>query len=225
LWCDRLEWAEWQDFYAKIAQEFSYQYDEDRKARDFLAKYISSDINDLAPMISKKQVVICGAGPTLVSKLADLNEKQTVIACDGTTSALLEYDLIADIIVTDLDGIVEDIIKSNSLGSKIVVHAHGDNLRELERYIDKFKQVYGTTQIEPKANISNFGGLTDGDRAVFLAEHFKPKEVILIGMDFNSDIGEYSYTKNVEVKKKKLKWASYLINYLKEKSDIPIQFG
>ena len=52
-----------------------------------------------------------------------------------------------------------------------------------------------------------------------------PENIRLIGMDFDSDIGEYSYTKNVEVKKKKLKRASYLINYLKEKSDIPIQFG
>ena len=98
------------------------------------------------------------------------------------------------------------------------------NQEELKKYVDKFKSVYGTTQIEPKAHIYNFGGFTDGDRAVFLAEHFKPKAIILIGMDFDSDIGEYSYTKNVEVKKKKLKWASYLVNYLKENSDIPIQF-
>ena len=49
--------------------------------------------------------------------------------------------------------------------------------------------VIGTTQIEPISDVYNFGGFTDGDRAVFLAEHFGAKEIELVGFDFEAAEG------------------------------------
>ena len=43
--------------------------------------------------------------------------------------------------------------------------------------------------------VHNFGGFTDGDRCVFLANHFKAKKIILLGMDFGTRIGKYSKTR------------------------------
>lgn len=80
----------------------------------------------------------------------------------------------------------------------------------------------GTTQINPNFfnNIQNFGGFTDGDRAVFIADYFNAKEINLIGFDFNSKIGKYSFpqNKNLDLKIKKLKWCKYLIEMLMKKN-------
>ena len=84
-------------------------------------------------------------------------------------------------------------------------------------------KIIGTTQTDPSKfkNLHNFGGFTDGDRAVFIANHFKAKKINLIGFDLNGKIGKYSFSenKNKELKLKKLKWCKYLIEVLMEKND------
>ena len=62
----------------------------------------------------------------------------------------------------------------------------------------------------------NFGGFTDGDRAVFLAVHFNAKKIFLIGFDFNNTIGEYSFVEKKDKKNKikKLKWCKHLLDFL-----------
>jgi len=73
-----------------------------------------------------------GLGPSLKENIKDLKtlklSKFTLIAADGATTALLEEDVIPDIIVTDLDGKMEDIIQANQKGSFLAVHAHGITL-------------------------------------------------------------------------------------------------
>ena len=78
--------------------------------------------------------------------------------------------------------------------SIFVVHAHGDNIQKLE-FVKNFKNCIGTTQSTPFDKIQNFGGFTDGDRGVFLANHFQAKKIILFGMDFGERIGKFSETK------------------------------
>ncbi len=218
-----MEYLKWKEIYQDIQRDFSYGYQKEVEARDFLADNLKSDIFDLKPLIYKKDVLVCGAAPSLKSE--NLNSKKVIIAADGITSFFLEKEIYPDIIVTDLDGKIEDLIKANSLGSKVVLHAHGDNISRIKKYLPKFRSVYGTTQIEPKDYIVNFGGFTDGDRAIFLAEEFKPKSITLYGMDLNSEIGKYSYIYDLETKKKKLKWAEYLINYLSKNSNVDIRYG
>jgi uncharacterized Rossmann fold enzyme len=101
----------------------------------------------------------------------------------------------------------------------MVVHAHGDNLEKL--YLAKnFKNCIGTTQAKPFGKIHNFGGFTDGDRCVFLANHFKAKKIILFGMDFGSTIGSFSKTRvaNKDIKIRKLRHGKKLLEWLAQKS-------
>jgi uncharacterized Rossmann fold enzyme len=81
---------------------------------------------------------------------------------------------------------------SEKRGAIMVVHAHGDNIDMIKKMVPKFRKVVGTTQVMPLANVHNFGGFTDGDRAVFLAEEFGAKKVVLVGMDLGDSIGKYS---------------------------------
>ena len=69
--------------------------------------------------------------------------------------------------------------------------------------------------------MENFGGFTDGDRCVFLAEYFKAKKIVLIGMDFGDKIVKYSKKKVIDrkTKLKKLECGKKLLEWLARKSD------
>jgi len=79
----------------------------------------------------------------------------------------------------------------------------------------------GTTQGDPESydHLHNFGGFTDGDRAVYLADRFNARTISLIGFDFTNEVGEYSFAKrkNREIKLKKLQWCKSLIDSLGKK--------
>ena len=109
-----------------------------------------------------------------------------------------------DIVVTDLDGPFPAILKANQMGSIVVVHAHGDNLDALNRYVPQLERIIGTVQCHPPPGLYNFGGFTDGDRCVFLAKELRAASINLVGFDFEDE----SVTPR---KKKKLAWAKRLI--------------
>lgn len=221
-------YKDWEPLYDKITKDFVFQVEKDIQSADILNKLLQKknqfSIKKLKKTIYRKEIVIFGAGPSLEQKLIQHKKEfsnKTKIAADGATSALLENDILPDIIVTDLDGRIEDQLNANSMGSINVIHAHGDNIIKIKEYIPKFDgDIIGTTQNDPKPykNLHNFGGFTDGDRAVFLADYFHAKKIYLIGFDFDGEIGKYSFSKNKDkVKKlKKLKWCKYLIDLLKE---------
>jgi len=134
-----------------------------------------------------------------------LDRDFVVIAADGATSVLLRNAIIPDIVCTDLDGTIPDIITANRLGSILVVHAHGDNIPMLKKVLPALTEnVLCTTQSKPFHNVYNFGGFTDGDRCVFLAKECGAQSIELIGFDFEDE-------QVTARKKKKLKWAKRLI--------------
>ena len=64
---------------------------------------------------------------------------------------------------------MDSILKSNELGSVIVVHAHGDNIDKLEKYVKNLKNILGSTQTTEKFKfLINYGGFTDGDSYNFV---------------------------------------------------------
>jgi hypothetical protein len=87
------------------------------------------------------------------------------------------------------------------------VHAHGDNIDKLEKYVPLLHSIVGSTQSVPLKNVYNFGGFSDGDRCVFLAKEFGAAKINLIGFDFNDE-------DVTPTKKKKLHWAKTLIGEL-----------
>ena len=117
---------------------------------------------------------------------------------------LVENGIHSRYCITDLDGDENTLKKIGKTKSIFVVHAHGDNIKKLE-FSKKFKNCIGTTQSKPFSKIQNFGGFTDGDRGVFLANHFGAKKIILFGMDFGDRIGKFSNTKKSDRKIKLMK--------------------
>jgi len=223
-------YKKWKPFYEKIVNDLSLNFKQDADAAFLLDSILENkekiEIKGLENLIKNKEIVVFGAGHSLEKSIEHNRKKidsSIKIVADGATSALIKNNIQPDIIVTDLDGFVPDQIKANSKGSIVLIHAHGNNIDSLEEYVEKFEgEIIGTTQINPSnfKNIYNFGGFTDGDRAVFLAEHFKAKKIFLMGFDFNGEIGKYSLPKNKDkkLKLKKLKWCRYLIDYLSNKN-------
>lgn len=200
------EWLKWYD---KLRVKFGYSVVEDQNAAILLSELLegrSLDLKILSSMIYCKNVLVVGAGPSLEDNLPKIHSlKQfTRIAADGVCQAMLENNIKPDIVVTDLDGSHEHLLQSDKMGSIMVVHAHGDNVDLIRNLIPKMKNCIGTTQVKPLQNVYNFGGFTDGDRAVFLASELKARNIVLVGMDFGEKIGRYSKTK---VKDEKLKIA------------------
>jgi len=228
-----MDYKDWKSTYEKIVSDFNYSVETDKKAADVLDNLLQEKkniltISMLKNLIIKREIIIFGAGSSL--EVSILKHKKNLtdklkIAADGTTTALLKNNICPDIIVTDLDGKVSDQLKANSEGSIAIIHAHGDNINEIKKYVPKFEgRILGTTQINPEYYdfLHNFGGFTDGDRAVYLADHFHAKKIYLMGFDFNNKIGEYSFAENKDkkLKLKKLKWCKYLIDVLNKQNSI-----
>jgi len=227
-----MNWRQWEPFYLQILGKMGYDMEKDREATLLLRRLLLENENyilteDIKERIGER-VHVFGAGPSLEEGLSKRKFSGTLIVSDGATSALLEYGIIPDIIVTDLDGSFEDIKKANDLGAYVVVHAHGDNMDKLKAYVPKLKNVLGTCQTEPLDIVYNFGGFTDGDRAVFLAEELGAKEIFLIGFDFGEIVGKWSkpylkeHTPIWENKKKKFEIAQTLLEWLKNNGKVKI---
>ncbi len=178
----------------------------------------------LQKKIKGKNIIVVGAGPSLedekVLKYIKKNKKSVKIVADGAVQFLIENKVKPDIVVTDLDGNPAALQKAEKGGAVMVVHAHGDNTAMLKKLVPKFKKLVGSTQVMPIENVHNFGGFTDGDRGVFLAEEFGAKKIVLVGMDFGNSIGKYSKKKveDAELKKQKMEAGKRLLEMLAKQS-------
>jgi len=224
---------EWQSWYDRIIKTFGYDAKRDQYATEVLSRLLeNTSITrfQLKWKIYGKPTLVFGAGPSLEEDIkhllaSGLLDKFVLIAADGATTALLEIaKTVPDIVVTDLDGRINDLFRANVAGSTMVVHGHGDNINLLQKYVPKYRDKIGTTQTMPRPNVYNFGGFTDGDRAVFLASEMEAKAIVLAGMDFGQSIGKYSKQKikSLEVKKLKLNMGKELLEWLSTKTRIPL---
>ena len=213
----------WESKYRDILKDFGYSRNKDTQS----AKLLNSLLQKKTPsigirdLIKDKPVFVIGAGPSLPSCISILkrHKKITKIVADGATKAIIENGLRPDIVVTDLDGDIKSLKKAGRTNTIMVVHAHGDNSERIN-LVKYFKNCIGTTQTKPIGKVNNFGGFTDGDRCVFLADYFKAKKIILLGMDFGTRIGKYSKNKveNRTTKIAKLRRGKKLLEWLAKKS-------
>jgi uncharacterized Rossmann fold enzyme len=209
-----MDFEVWEPYYLQILSDFKFSHEEDKRSAEILSGLLDQKNlvleADLEPLIYRKDVIVVGGAKNLEEELNQNTSGKMIIASDGTTSTLLKKDLIPDIIVSDLDGNVEDQISANSKGAIVAIHAHGDNISQINLWTPKFEgRVIGTSQCKPPKNLYNFGGFTDGDRSVFLAHHFGAGSIKLMGFDFEN-VGEKPNSNKV-VKQEKLKWAKKLI--------------
>ncbi|MFB0561681.1 MAG: 6-hydroxymethylpterin diphosphokinase MptE-like protein [Candidatus Lokiarchaeia archaeon] len=227
----KLNFSEWNSWYQRIIKDFGYSEDADTEASELLEKMLEDQdperqLSLLKERIQNKCVLVYGCGSSLERNISEikrigLSRLCSQIAVDGATSALLKEGIVPEIIVSDLDGRIEDIISANGKGAILVVHAHGDNIPALKKYVKKMPGiVIGTTQTKPLTHVFNFSGFTDGDRAVFIAESMGAHTILLAGFDFGDYIGRYSkpsYKTDVSItpiKRKKLEYAKNLITWL-----------
>ena len=194
--------------------QFRFSVQEDERAASILAEIASGKSLCLPACLSERigpVVTVCGCGLDLEGKLRTAELEGTVMAADGATSVLLhQLGRVPDIIVTDLDGEVRDQISANAQGAVAVVHAHGDNIPAIKKYVPWFTgRISLTTQARPLPTVQNYGGFTDGDRAVILARHFGARKIHLLGFDMSEPRPKEG--RNPAVKKEKLGWARKLI--------------
>lgn len=209
----------WKRRYQSILKELSYSEKKDKESAVILDSILKKNNNyqKITKLIQGKTVFVIGSGPSLSFAIPKLKKfkKSIKIAADSSLKPLLENGIVPDIIVTDLDGDEDAIKKLSKKKSIFVIHAHGDNIKKLQM-VKEIKNCIGTTQTTPFNKIQNFGGFTDGDRGVFLANHFEAKKIILFGMDFGKRIGKFSNTKKSDrdTKLKKLKIGEELLIWL-----------
>lgn len=208
-----MRFEEWEPIYLEIIKDMGYDRTGDEQSARILSGILMgmersrlADIKALEKLVSGRDVLVCGNAPDLSDDLKDMDTADyCIIAADGAAAVLINSGVVPHIIVTDLDGDIEEEVEAGRQGALLVVHAHGDNIPAIQSIVPGLSNVIGTTQAAPIENVHNFGGFTDGDRCVFLAQHFGASSITLTGFDFDDpDV--------TDSKKKKLGWARRLID-------------
>ncbi|HIH01095.1 TPA: DUF115 domain-containing protein [Thermoplasmata archaeon] len=160
-------------------------------------------------------MTVCGGSDDLEAQLDDEAREGYLFAADGATSTLIRAGLRPRVIVTDLDGDVDDQVRANVEGSVVFVHAHGDNMDAVREHVPRFRgDLVCTCQCPPVEGVVNFGGFTDGDRAACVASALGAHAVRLLGFDFEHPSEKPG--RLPEVKAKKLAWAKHILSMLAE---------
>ena len=212
----------WMPIYFKIAERLKLDVEADRRATRVMdslmigKKDLSEELEDL---IRGENVLVVGNGPSL-SRGFDFDG--IVITADAASLKYLKlFGREPDVIVSDLDGPPEIL----SMSSIKVLHAHGDNVERLIKFVPSIQELVATTQVEPTERVHNFGGFTDGDRSVFLACMCGAKSIRLAGMDFEA-VSEYDIAAGKDIRRKmeKLRIARELLN-LSIEIGCPLEVG
>jgi uncharacterized Rossmann fold enzyme len=199
-----MQFSEWEPHYKEILEYFGFDRAGDEEAARLLASILDCDnLLSLASLTEGNEVTVCGNAPCLKDDLGKI--KGIVFAADAAAEVLDKNGIRPDVIFTDLDGAVDRFIELNREGTIMVIHAHGDNMPLLKHWVPRFTgKVVGTTQAAPLPHVHNFGGFTDGDRAVFAADELGSSSITLAGFDLDD--------KNVDpLKRGKLFWARKLL--------------
>ncbi|MDE0858094.1 MAG: hypothetical protein OSA38_05955 [Candidatus Poseidoniaceae archaeon] len=169
-------------------------------------------------LLAAKEVVVLGAAVT-ESEVESMDmDERLIIAADGSVGALSDRSKLA-CVVSDFDGGVH-LDGAAGQGTVMVVHAHGDNpVRWLEclntwsQYPTPPRLILTHQTPEVLANAHNFGGFTDGDRAVCfaLAMGVAKENIRLVGFALNM-VGAWSATTVAERKLEKLVWMNRILS-------------
>jgi len=212
-----VEFEVWQQYYNQILKSFGFSREHDERSARLLDRLLPQprlSIPELESMIFGRTVFIFGAHESIESGIEMVISKGlegVFLAADGACSPMRSLGLKPDLIISDLDGNLEDLLFWNRNGVPMVVHAHGDNMERIRSITPNLINSMATTQSETFNDVYNFGGFTDGDRCVFIADHFGAYHIYLIGFNFDR-VGKYSFTMDPEMKIRKLRWAKKLIS-------------
>jgi 2-amino-4-hydroxy-6-hydroxymethyldihydropteridine diphosphokinase len=217
-----VQYAEWEPQYVRILRRFGYSWERERAAARRLRRLLpaAARLNAdqrIAARLSGRDAIVVGlaphAGAPPLWKLPPSSRPPAIVAADGAAAHCLDAGLVPEVVATDLDGPVPSEVSANARGALVVVHAHGDNLSALERWVPEFGgELAGSWSGPPGDGLIDVGGFTDGDRAACLAHHFGAARVLLWGFDFhNVEEEEIGVREN---KRAKLGFAQEIIGLL-----------
>ena len=171
-------------------------------------------------LLNAQRIVIIGAGVE-ENELESYNQPGDVfVAADGAVGALHGYSQLA-CIVSDLDG-GDYLDAAAKQGQTIVVHAHGDNTQEWQKILTSWEQYASTPALilshqvnQAIPGMHNFGGFTDGDRALcfVLSMGCESQKIELVGFSTNR-VGRWSGITVADTKLKKLEWMERIVSEL-----------
>ena len=199
-----MNFNEWEPHYREIVEYFGFDRAADEEAARLLSSLLDRDnLLSLASLTDNNEVTVCGNAPCLRDDLSKITG--VVFAADAAAEVLDSHDIFIDAIFTDLDGATDRFIELNNAGTLVVIHAHGDNMPLLKHWVPRFKgKIVGTTQAAPIPRVYNFGGFSDGDRAVFAADELGASHITLAGFDLDDEDVD-------PMKRGKLRWARKLL--------------
>jgi len=201
----------WWKFQDQINTQFNFSRTREEVATRMLAHFNFSN-STISDYFRGRELVLIGAALNQSLSLPN----SSLIVADGALRACLQRDIIPELIISDLDGYIPDIIWATQNGSKIIIHAHGDNISRVHQYLAKLNPICMTSTY-PSDSTFCWGGFTDGDRATMMSLSLGCTSIKLLGFDFNkvgSFSGEYSPRKM-----EKLVWAQRIIDECKRRSN------
>ena len=154
-------------------------------------------------------VAVVAPGPSLDEELPAVDDADRVVAASNAGDSLVASGRRPDLVVTDLDKTPATAARLSRAGTPVAVHAHGDNLPALDRWLPEHDpaNVLATTQAAPVGPVVNHGGFTDGDRGAFLADALGAARIEFVGWDLDDpSVGP--------AKAEKLAWARRLLRWL-----------
>ena len=168
-------------------------------------------------LIQAKQVVILGAAVTEQEVASITGDEYQIIAADGSVGVLEDFTRLA-CVVTDFDGGIH-LNRAAQQGATLVAHAHGDNQDRWLHSLGSWSEYSAPPALilshqTPQSidGMYNFGGFTDGDRAVCfaLAMGVEKKRIRLVGFSLRV-VGQWSATTVSEQKLRKLVWMNRIL--------------
>ena len=214
-----MEWAEWRPLYLEILDDLGFDIRADMESAEKLSKLVvNKRIPNYSTIVEKlgQHVSIAGAAASLEDDIGTLSAGDRIISAGSATARLMEMGVVPDIIVTDLDGDVDKEIEAIENGALAFIHAHGDNMAMIGQVVPGLTMPFvPTIQCKPFGNVYNFGGFTDGDRAVLIASHFGVRNIRTIGWDL-----DHPYPKEGRdpgMKLRKLRWARDILSRIDDR--------
>ncbi len=225
-----MRYERWAPRYEAIRADFGYPFSDEERAAAALVRLLPASarrdpLGALAGRLRGRDAIVVGlapgAGPPPVWRLPAASPPAAIVAADGAARACLDAGLVPAVVATDLDGPVPAEVEANGRGALVVVHAHGDNVPALERWVPEFPgPLVGSWAGPPRDGLIDVGGFTDGDRAAYLAEAAGARRVLLWG--FDAVTIDEADPRARETKRRKLAWAVRLLEELARDGASPL---
>jgi uncharacterized Rossmann fold enzyme len=182
--------------------------------RNHTLENICKELND-AP-----RVLILGAAIKAQDIIELEKEDVAMIVADGAVGAINNFEKLI-CIVSDLDG-NPHLDRAALESQRFIIHAHGDNITRWKDSMEKWSNLPSPPEIvlshqtdDELQDMYNFGGFTDGDRAVCFAlwAGVNIDKIELFGFS-TTHVGEWSGSTDKKMKMKKLAWMHRILSFI-----------